>query len=74
MTLNQSERKVQKSQTWRLVIFKSSLQICSMDVKIYSSICSNKPGYPALPGSGESLRHFTTLFTYDFDLGLGSTK
>ena len=29
---------------------------------------------PALPGGGGSLRHFTTLFAYDFDLGLGSTK
>ena len=34
---------------------------------IFSEI-GDKPGFPALPGGGGSLK------TYDFDLGLGSTK
>ena len=32
------------------------------------------PNKPALLGAGGPVRYFTTLFEYNFDLGLGSTK
>ena len=31
-------------------------------------------GFPGFARGGGSLRHFTTLFAHDFNLGLGSTK
>ena len=48
--------------------------IASKKLHSFTAFIKYKLGSPESPGAGGSLRHFTTLFAYDFDLGLGSQR